>query len=176
MEAGVNIATLHYYFKNKESLLSEVVDYAVERTLGQLRAAIQETPDAASALERAFQMTWEMVKQRPGVLRYDLVVRGMRNPDAHQQAARIYRALYSLVGEILDRHTASGNALRPDVTRDVLEHYLVAAIDGVILQHLVFGDDEKTRGCLQLILQHTKMLLMTGTTADIPLRESTNEI
>jgi hypothetical protein len=117
-----------------------------------------------------------MVKERPGVLRYDLVVRGMRRPEAHQQVTLIYRAMHALVREILERHTAQ-HTLAPGVTVDTLCHYTVAAIDGVILQHIVFADDAQTVASLQLILRHIQSLLVTSNNAGLSLPvESVQEI
>lgn len=161
--AGVNIAALHYYFGSKEALLAEAVQYALERSIRKLRAVTADAPDAATALERTFQLTWEMVKDRPGMLRYDLAVRGMRDAKVHQQVTVIYGALHTLVREILQQHTEAGHRLASGLTVEILCYYLVAAIDGVILQHLIFRDDTKTIGSLQLILQHAKSMLVVST-------------
>ncbi|MDX1933803.1 MAG: TetR/AcrR family transcriptional regulator [Capsulimonadales bacterium] len=172
-EAGVNIATLHYYFGTKETLLSEAVTFTLEQTLAEVRAAIEGAPDVTTALERAFHYTWEIVRKRPGVLRYDLLVRGMRDPLAHQQVLAIYDALHGLIGEILQRHTDTGRALRPGLTMDRLRNFLVAGIDGVILQHLVYGDEEKTVGTLKLIHEQARYLLDDGTVS-VPGAEPAN--
>ena len=157
--AGVNIATLHYYFGTKEALLAEAVQYTLSRSTERIRAAIDTAPTTATALDRAFQTIWEMVRERPGVLRFDLVVRGMRDAQAHGQVTTIYDALHDLMRELLERHIANGQALAPGSSVPILTHFLVSAVDGVILQHLIYNDTEKTIGTLNLILRQAKSLL-----------------
>ena len=40
--AHVNIATLHYYFGNKEALLTEALDYALQQTIAHLKTTAQQ--------------------------------------------------------------------------------------------------------------------------------------
>ena len=161
-EAGVNIATLHYYFGTKEALLTEAVRFTLNRTVERLRQATMDAPDAPTAFERAIALIWEMVRERPGVLRYDLVVRGMRDPVAQTQVTAIYDSLYQVVLEILERHISDGHTLAPGMSIAVLAHYLLASVDGVVLLHLIYGDDMKTSGSFALIVAQVHQLLGSG--------------
>lgn len=164
--AGVNIATLHYYFGAKETLLTEAVRYALRRTERRLRAAMEQSPDAAAALENAFHALWELVQERPGALRYDLVVRGLRDQTAREEARAIYAAYRRLIEEILEQHRLAGGTLAGGVTTQTFATYVVAAVDGVILQHLITGDDDATRESLALIRRHALSLMRGRETTD----------
>lgn len=153
-EAGVNVATLHYYFGTKEALLSETVRHALQATEGRLRAAIADAPDGPTALEQLFRALWAMVRERAGVLRYDLAVRGMRDAAARQGANALYGAFRTLAEEVVALHLRSGGTLAPGVTVPLLSHYLVATVDGVILQHKLNGDDALAMASLNLIKQN----------------------
>lgn len=158
-EAGVNIATLHYYFGTKEALLTEATRYAYRRTEEALRAVIAAAPDAASALKAALAETWTLVRERPGVLRYDLAVRGFRDDEARHEVRTIYAVYNRLTEEILERHRAAGGALTPGLTVPSLARHIVAVVDGVVLQYAITGDEEAARLSLDLILNHALCLM-----------------
>ncbi|HVK03263.1 MAG TPA: TetR/AcrR family transcriptional regulator [Armatimonadaceae bacterium] len=160
--AGVNIATLHYYFGNKESLLSEAVRYAVNTAESRLRAAIADAPSAQEALRRAFAQVGDLVRERPGILRYDLIVRGFREPSATEEAKAIYATYLGLAQEILESHISAGGKLAPGMTVKSLAHYIVTALDGAILHHTLTGDDAAAEQTMELILEHALALMNAG--------------
>jgi AcrR family transcriptional regulator len=158
-EAGVNIATLHYYFGSKEQLLSETVRYALSRNQVQLRAAIEEAPDAPTALAQAFQTVWQIARERRGILRYDLVIRALRDEDARTEAQKVYTAYRGMVEAIVERHIATGGTLTEGVTPAQFAGCIVSAVDGVVLQHAVMHDDDTARNSLAMILQYALTLM-----------------
>jgi AcrR family transcriptional regulator len=157
--AGINVATLHYHFRTKEALLSEVIAYVMERAEERLRTAIAPAATATEALERAFQEVWKIVLERPGVLRYDVAVRALRDTEARKEANAIYGLLRRMVEEILERHCASGGTLAEGTTAPELAFYIVGAVDGIVLQHTLTGDDDSTKRSLELVRQHSLTLM-----------------
>jgi AcrR family transcriptional regulator len=158
-EANINVATLHYHFKTKEALLSEVVSYVMQRAEEQLRTAIAPAANAIEALELAFQEVWKTALERPGVVRYDLAVRGLRDTEARKDANALYSLLRRMVEEILERHCASGGTLAEGITAPELAFYVVGAVDGIVLQHTLTGDDDSTKRSLELVRQHSLTLM-----------------
>ena len=77
-EAGVNVATLHYYFPTKEQLIRGVVDYAMDR----FRSTLE--PDAASSdhLRSHLRAVRRLIKNEPqlGVVMGELALRSARDP------------------------------------------------------------------------------------------------
>jgi AcrR family transcriptional regulator len=164
-EAGVNIATLHYHFGSKEALLTEAVRDAARRFAGTLRAAMDGAGEAADALERVFAATWQVVRERPGVIRYDLAVRGFRDEAARQDALAIYGGYQAILVDIAEKHVAAGGAISGGLTPGQFADYVLACADGVILQHLLSGDDGAARRGLDLTKRHALQLLgLDGTT------------
>lgn len=158
-EAGVNIATLHYYFGTKEALLSEVLRTALEQALSVLRAAASEARTTEEALASLFQTTWQMVREQRGVLRFDVAVRGLRDETARREANALYDAFRHLNESVLQKHLDEGGSFALGLTAASLAHYMVAATDGVLLQFALTGDDEAAQRSLTLIEQHVLHLL-----------------
>lgn len=158
-EAGVNVATLHYYFGTKEQLLTEAVRFSLTKVERLLRSAITDAPSPAAALRAGYEMTWAILRERPGVLRYDLVLRALREPDARREADVIYGAYRRLVEEVAERHMAAGGTLAEGVTPQVLSQFVVATVDGILLHHLIVGDDAITKRTLDLALRHALALM-----------------
>jgi AcrR family transcriptional regulator len=160
--AGVNIATLHYYFGSKEMLLSEATRFALTGTENRMRTAMSEAQTAASALKRLFSVIWQMVEEQPGALRYDLVVRGFRDEKARQDVLAIYATYQNLTEELIERHLREGGTLAPGITVSGLAHYMLSAVDGVLLQHVLTGDDDAALNSLAIIKNHVLSLLNAG--------------
>lgn len=157
-EAAVNIATLHYYFGSKEALLSETVRYSLEWVCGQISTAISDAPSLEEALRRGFAATWEIVRDQPGILRYDLAVRGFRDEGARAEAADIFATLHRMTQAMLVAHLPEErqNGLRVPVSD--LSHYLLSAVDGVILNYFVTRDSDATLASLEIIRQNALRL------------------
>ena len=167
-EAGVNSAALHYHFGTKEALLAEAIRDATTQAEQVLRQAVEASPDAKEAMRAALSRTWEMVRERPGILRYEIVVRGFHDETARQNAIALYDVFRNLVQEILERHLASGGTLAGGWTTADLAGYIVAVCDGVVLQHSLTKDGSAARRGLALILTHILGLMGYQTNDDDP--------
>ncbi len=158
-EADVNIATLHYYYGTKEALLSAAVQRALASSQQTLRAAIEAETDMAGALGALFAMTLDLVKGRFGIFRYDLATRGLRDPNARREANAIYNAFRELITETVARHYGDIAVLPGGVSVADFAHYVVAAVDGIVLQHVLSGDDVVAKRSLGLLQDHALGLL-----------------
>jgi AcrR family transcriptional regulator len=157
--AGVNVATLHYYFGSKEQLLSEATRFALKGTENRMRSAIDEAQTAAAGLENLFRAIWNMVQDQPGALRYDLLVRGFRDEKARHDVLAIYATYQRLAEELIERHLREGGTLAEGLTASGVAHYLLSATDGVLLQHVLTGDDAAAQNSLSIVRNHALSLL-----------------
>ncbi len=171
--AGINIATLHYYFGSKEAVLTETLRYAQRWTDQQMRSAVAGSRNAGEALERAFAQTLKLMLQRRGVLRFDLVVRAFRDPDANHEASSVYTKYRYFVEEILEAHLAEGGTLSSGLTAQTLADYLVTVVDGVVLHHTLSGDDAVAERNLNMV--QSQVLQLMGTPRDAAGRTDYDE-
>jgi len=157
--AGINIATLHYHFGSKEALLIETIRYAQRWASRQMRDGVEGARSPGEMLDRAFAVTWELVQARPGILRFDLAVRGFRDDEARREAESVYSAYRGFVTEIIRAHVDSGGALADGLTAETLGDYVVATVDGIVLHHTLFGDDAAAERNLNLVRRHVLELM-----------------
>jgi AcrR family transcriptional regulator len=157
--AGINIATLHYHFGSKEAVLTETLRYAQRWTDQQMRAAISGSQSSGEALTKAFAHLWKLMLLRPGVLRFDLVVRGFRDQDAKQEALRVYGGYRRFIQEIVERHLDEGGSLTSGLTAAELADYLITVVDGVVLHHTLSGDDAAAERNLNMVRSQVLQLM-----------------
>jgi AcrR family transcriptional regulator len=81
--AGVNIATLHYYFATKEDLIRGVVDALVKRFRTQQAPALAEQPRSPLIeLRQELQDAQYQIRESPEMFSvlFELVLRSLRDP------------------------------------------------------------------------------------------------
>jgi AcrR family transcriptional regulator len=157
--AGVNVATLHYYFGSKEQLLSDATRFALKDTEYRMRRAMDEAQTATAGLKNLFAAIWEMVQEGPGILRYDLIIRGFRDEAARKDVLAIYASYRSVAEDLVERHLREGGTLTSGVTSSDFANYLMTAIDGVLLQHVLTGDAMAAQRALAMVMSHALSLL-----------------
>lgn len=158
--AGINIATLHYHFGSKEAVLTETLRYAQKWTDQYMRESIAGSRTAEEALTRAFEHIWKLMVQGRGVLRFDLVVRGFRDPEAKKEAMNVYGTYRRFVQEIIEKHVSEGGVLPPNLTAQTMADYTITLVDGVILHHRLSGDDAAAERNLNMV--RTQLFQLIG--------------
>jgi TetR/AcrR family transcriptional regulator, regulator of biofilm formation and stress response len=139
-EAQVTHGLVGYHFGSREALvhatIARVAQNSVEQSaflpesgrredfLRELPAMTEADPDGAAA-------------------QFDLVVLGHRDPALLEEARGLYRQYIAVTGEALERLGAS-----PD---EATSRLIFAAIDGLILQQVLFGKPEETAESLEVL-------------------------
>jgi AcrR family transcriptional regulator len=84
--AGVNIATLHYYFRTKEDLIRGVVAYLQEQFAMALPSSARGTPQTPlDELRVELADTEYQIREHPGpfIVLFELFLRSLRDPAIH---------------------------------------------------------------------------------------------
>lgn len=90
--AGVNVATLHYYFPTKEALIGAVLEHAMQR----FRSTLQVSGSVAEQLRKHFDGLRRLVREEPELFAVmgELSLRSARDEtvrDLFQQTVDIWR-------------------------------------------------------------------------------------
>jgi AcrR family transcriptional regulator len=145
-EAGVNIATLHYYFPTKEALIRGVVELAMERFRSTL------VPDGSSPvlLRSHLRAVRRLVRDEPrlGVVMGELALRATRDPALEAILRETREFWHRTVLGLLRRGVGSGQ-LRPGLDGDDVAAIVVATLTGLTLP-AVAGADRSDQALRQL--------------------------
>jgi AcrR family transcriptional regulator len=126
-EVGVNVATLHYYFPSKESLIQAVVAHALGRfgsTLSAAESAHEQLRDHLAALRRLLHDEPELF-----AVLCELAMRAPRDPAIAAMLRQTDDPWHAYVGGLLRR---AGRVADPEGAAAVV----IAAIKGLSLPNL----------------------------------------
>ena len=129
-EAGVNIATLHYYFPTKEALIRGVVEHAMRRFRSTL--APHGTPEAQ--LRNHLRAVRRLLQDEPqlGAVMGELSLRSARDPAIARIMQDTNEAWHRTLRGLL-RRAAAGGHLNPELDSDAVAALVVAALTSMTL-------------------------------------------
>ena len=129
-EAGVNIATLHYYFPTKEKLIEGVVGHAMER----FRTTLAPHGSPSDQLRNHLRSVKRLVQDEPqlGVVMGELTLRSARDPGIARIMRETNEGWHRTVRSLLRRAVKEGN-LRPEMDSDEVAAMVVATLRNLTL-------------------------------------------
>ena len=109
-EAGVNIATLHYYFPTKEKLIEGVVEHAMER----FRSTLEPHGSPADQLRRYLDAVGRLLREEPqlGTVMGELALRSSRDPALAQVMGSMFELWQRTVRGLLKQAARQGTLQR----------------------------------------------------------------
>jgi AcrR family transcriptional regulator len=149
--AGLALGAFHYVFNSKDELLEAVIHRVVrdiDATMAKTAAAATPEVEASLAGEplvveqlRGFlRRAWPYFERSRSLqlAQYELTLHALREPTKHHLAVQQYQLLVGTVGAMLRGLT---DALDDDAS-DELARFVVATVDGLLLQWLVEQDHD----------------------------------
>jgi AcrR family transcriptional regulator len=129
-EVGVNIATLHYYFPTKETLIEGVVEHA----MGLFRSTLEPHDSSADPLRSYLRAVRRLMQEEPelGAVMGELMLRSSRDPALAGIIGHMYEVWHRTVRGLLKRAVKGGH-LRPEVDSDEVAALIVATLTGLTL-------------------------------------------
>src|SRR5882672_1484697 len=129
-EVGVNIATLHYYFPTKESLIRGVVEYAMAR----FRSTLAPHGSPADQLRNYLRAVRKLLAEEPalGSVMGELAVRSARDKSIAAIMTEMYGVWHVTTRGLLRRAVKEGN-LRPELDSDGVAALIVATLTAMTL-------------------------------------------
>ena len=147
--AGLALGAFHYVFDSKDELLEAVIQRVVreiDATLGATAETVEPTGEGrlegpelvADVLERFLREAWAYFEgsRTLQLAQYELTLHALREPEKHHLAVQQYDLLVGTLSGMLRELTEE---LDPDTSNE-LARYVVATIDGLLLQWLVDRD------------------------------------
>ena len=156
-EANVQLATLHYHFESKSTLLVAVLEALVDDIAKRLR---EERPHAGRALddriEDLIRGTWKSILRTRSrqIVQYELTLYALRE-GAQWLADQQYEAYLRLYKESL----VSGQTGRQPLSSasyTALARFILAGIDGLILQELAKPNRARSNQAVEALIYGAK--------------------
>jgi AcrR family transcriptional regulator len=129
-EAGVNVATLHYYFPTKEALIRGVLG----RATGHFRETLSPSGSAADQLRNHLRGVRQLLIDEPelGVVMAELTVRATRDPGIAAAIRDTNDIWHSTLRGLIHRGVTQGQ-LDPAVDNDDVVAAVIAALRALTL-------------------------------------------
>lgn len=152
-ECGVPLATLHYHFDSKSALLLAVLDAINEETVASLRADQRDSVDLGACIARSLRGTWRFLERTRElqIVQYELTMYALREKAAwlaerqYESYLKLWRDLLMPTARRTGELDANGCA--------ALARFILAGIDGLILQELAKPGKARSRRGIEALIQ-----------------------
>ncbi len=153
--AGINNATLCYYFSTKEDLIQGVVS-KLKRDFSHapILESTSNSPSAADEIRRVFDECRKQLVENPAQLTVyiELLTLAWRDPATAQAFAEIDQAWHQRLVEIIERGIRSGE-FHPTLDSSALATMIMTEIRGIYLNLLGQRDTPRVEAVISQILQ-----------------------
>jgi AcrR family transcriptional regulator len=152
-EAGVNGATLHYYFGSKDELFWAVLQELSRQGEEVIRAAVRTDQGLYATIESCIRAFWLDEETTPELqtMQYELTLYALRRPESAWLARKQYEA-YCDVLETVYREASERSQEPCAVPFADLARFTVSSTDGILLRFLVDHDATNARRDLDRII------------------------
>jgi TetR/AcrR family transcriptional repressor of nem operon len=135
-EVGVNIATLHYYFPTKESLIRGVLDHAMER----FRSTLEPHGSPSDQLRNHLRAVRKLMSAEPelAAVMSELALRSTRDKAIASIMDTMYDVWQTTMRGLLRRAVREGGAPR-ELDSDAMAALIIATLTAMTLPHLRAG-------------------------------------
>jgi AcrR family transcriptional regulator len=129
-EVGVNIATLHYYFPTKETLIHAVLDHA----MGRFRSTLAFKSGPGNELRSYLRSVRTLLLDEPelGAVMAELALRSVRDESIGRFMNEMYDVWHATMRGLLRRAVREGK-LRRELDSDAVAALIVATITSMTL-------------------------------------------
>jgi AcrR family transcriptional regulator len=129
-EVGVNVATLHYYFPTKESLIRAVLDHA----MGRFRTTLTMSGSSPDQMRTYLRSVRKLLVEEPelGAVMAELALRSVRDASIRSIMNEMYDVWHATMRGLLRRAVRDGK-LRPELDTDAVAALIIATLTSMTL-------------------------------------------
>ncbi len=152
-EANAPLGVVHYAFRDKNEILSEVLGAITKQIEQVLRAAVKPDEGLASAIDTGLRAFWKFVTADDGLqlLQYELTIFSRRTPGYEWLSEWQYSRYRAVALEVFETAAANDSA-PPAIPVSELVRVLIAGLDGLILQYEVSHNKRHSNRDLQHLI------------------------
>lgn len=149
-EAGLSHGLVRFYFGSKEGMVSQALEHAARLDVAESRIVAESIDSFSSEFVRTVSS-----EQSRGLLQYDFLLRAVRGGVPAKDVVALYDFYIEQVSETLRNVQIQDE----DGSFAAL---ILAAVDGLVLQHSIYGSAERTENILERLRDVLRMLQERG--------------
>lgn len=154
-EAGVTHGLVSYHFGSLDAMISEALALAADEAIRDSRMVISSGELAAFAKSISTLVSEQTEAQ---TYQYELTFEARRRPELAGQIRALYENYYAVIEHSL---------IALGIPRDrALTRLVFAALDGLVLQQLIFGDARATDASIEQLQELLALLARNGSSND----------
>jgi AcrR family transcriptional regulator len=174
-ESNVPLSVLHYHFDSKSALLLAVFEHLIAETTQALRVDVNEITDVTTCIEQLLRVTWRFVTRtrEQQIIQYELTLYALREGAewlAEQQYDAFVKVYQNILVEIAKRTAELNSSDCAAVAR-----FMVAGIDGLLLQELAKPNRSRSLKGLDALIQSSQAYAATLTKESQPRARANDE-
>ena len=141
--AGVSKSMIHYYFADKDSLVTEVARMVMERLMETISEVMDRYPTREEKIDKGITELWEAFTKEQGmwIVVYESAINGRRIPQIRENLVDFYRELLSRITETIFPTEEVGEEVSAR-DAEAMAAIFSATIDSFIFHYLI--DPEAT--------------------------------
>ncbi len=109
-EAGINKALLHYYFRSKEKLFSQIFDHAVRGIFDTINESIRQEQDIYAFIAVFVKKYMAIIRENPFISNF-IFNEINRNPDRVSDLAKFIRLDKAAYGQMIQKNIKQGKMI-----------------------------------------------------------------
>ncbi len=158
--AGIAIGNLQYYFPNKSELLVAAWRHLTDRSVEELRTALNQLNDPLEVLQFGVESIWGTLRSLGDMqlAAFDLMVQAPRTERLQAYLPELFTRYREVIQEQIDRLERDGR-VRLSVDRDIVVPLVLNTVLGFGLYYVVTRDDETCLRTLQAFPQLARSLV-----------------
>jgi AcrR family transcriptional regulator len=153
-EAGIPLGTLQHVFPSKQQLLQAVIEQMIDDISDVLQRSADTDAGLAHAIGNGMRNFWSALvadERELQVVQYELVTHALRTPGLENLADLQYRR-YAGAVETWCSEAAERAGEISAVPLERLARVVLAAVDGLILQHIASPDPVRSAEDLEAVV------------------------
>ncbi|MCM2400655.1 TetR/AcrR family transcriptional regulator [Rhizobium sp. S153] len=157
--AGVQLATLHYYFDSKESLMLAVLEDLVSDMSMRYTSSVNSA-DMDDRIAQLIRLIWRYIGENPNreISQIELTIYALRTKGSEWLAAKQYNTYIDFYSQFVFRDS---DIPEPERTRiaNAVTRFMLIGIDGLILQNFALGDTAVASESVEALIFTTQAYL-----------------
>lgn len=157
--AGVQLATLHYYFDSKESLMLAVLEDLVSDMSTRYTSSVNSA-DMDDRIAQLIRLIWRYIGENPNreISQIELTIYALRTKGSEWLAAKQYNTYIDFYSQFVFRDS---DIPEPERTRiaNAVTRFMLIGIDGLILQNFALGDTAVASESVEALIFTTQAYL-----------------